>query len=115
MSVKTVASYTCAIFSVVVLILCLCTNYWIEYEVIDKTVIGKDRRYRMRAGLWEYCQQVKEVTHDDFGALKCIPVDEQQGTGLSTGRDIQVHQWHHARSFNQRSLTSVSCLSLQFY
>ena len=90
MSVKTVASYTCAIFSVVVLILCLCTNYWIEYEVIDRTVIGKDRRYRVRAGLWEYCQRVKEVTHTDFGALKCTPVDEQEGTGLETGENFLV-------------------------
>jgi len=86
MSVKTVASYTCAIFSVVVLILCLCTNYWIEYEVIDRTVIGKDRRYRVRAGLWEYCQRVKEITDKDFGALKCTAVDKLEGTGLKTAK-----------------------------
>ena len=85
MSVKTVASYTCAIFSVVVLILCLCTNYWVEYEVIDSKVGKETRRYRFRAGLWEYCRQVKEITHNDYGKLTCIPVDEQEGTGLATG------------------------------
>ena len=85
MSVKTVASYTCAIFSVIVLILCLCTNYWIEYEVIDSRVGKETRRYRVRAGLWEYCQKVKEITHKDYGALKCIPVGEQEGTGLDSG------------------------------
>lgn len=69
-----------------VLILCLCTNYWVEYEVIDSKVGKETRRYRFRAGLWEYCRQVKEITHNDYGKLTCIPVDEQEGTGLATAK-----------------------------
>eukprot|EP00794_Sanderia_malayensis_P015085 gene15085-16641_t len=71
MSIKTIASYTCAIFSVVVIILCLCTNYWIEYATVD-TKLGLSTEYRFRSGLWESCRKVKMPNEKDFGSTKCF-------------------------------------------
>lgn len=81
MSIKTVASYTCAIFSVIVLILCLCTNYWIEYETVVKNV-GKTTRTRIRSGLWEYCSNTKLHEDKEFGATKCHSI-KTLGEGLA--------------------------------
>ncbi len=74
MSIKTIASYTCAIFSVIVLILCLCTNYWIEYGRSD-TKLGQTTEYRFRSGLWESCRKVKNDGEKDFGPTKCYSFD----------------------------------------
>ena len=96
MTVKTVASYTCAIFSVIVLILCLCTNYWIQYETAH-TRIGKTTRYRIRAGLWEYCRNIKEHTEKEYGPTKCFPVSDEKdkNLGISMGEHKTYHQTYH--------------------
>jgi len=38
MSIKSVVSYSCIIFSIIILIISLATNYWHEYEIPDGKV-----------------------------------------------------------------------------
>lgn len=108
MTVKTVASYTCAIFSVIVLILCLCTNYWIQYETAH-TRNGKTTRYRIRAGLWEYCRNIKEHTETKYGPTKCFPVngEKDKNLGISMGEYKAYHISRSGKWWSKKELWSL--------
>eukprot|EP00111_Clytia_hemisphaerica_P020271 TCONS_00059742-protein len=71
MSIKTVVTYSCMIFSIIILIISLATNYWHEYEIPDgKTPLTVTY---FNVGLFEKCTEIhyrwgwRNTTVEDLG------------------------------------------------
>jgi len=97
MAIKTVCTYWCTFFTVLIIIISLATNYWHEYDIKTRKKLdnGDEPTYpsdgepffnvvnKHRAGLWEKCEEVVNYKLDededeveiDSTELGCVDYD----------------------------------------